>query len=324
MRIAIAGAGMSGAYLYRRLVKEGFNDIDLYDVKKTTACGCRPCAWGFAPSDEIRKMLEKVTDPSRFILHHSEMATFDGMEIPSDLLTIDKPALINELIGDKEIKLGTVDLDEYDRVVDATGVSRAYLPPIGDDFIAECKQYRLKTDEPLGFWFRTSSVGYEWCFPLGGGEFHMGFGNLKSDVRSYKPRFAMDEKKESARVRCRCHSTVRLTSPFFSQPFVMNGKIVGIGECIGAVAPLVADGNLYAMQTGEMLLENWDDLDGYSKKVLERFDWMRKERKGLEKLMAGKVPSLSEIMTMKRHANKVGVKMNSIHVLKLFRSMSKE
>jgi flavin-dependent dehydrogenase len=322
MSIAIAGAGLSGAYLYRRLVAEGFKDIDLFDVKKTTACGCRPCAWGFAPSDEIVKMLEKVTDPSRFILHHSEIAVFDSMNIPSDLLTIDKPALIDELVGDTEIKIGEVDLNKYDKVVDATGVSRAYLPPIKDDFIAECKQYRLKTEEPLGFWFRTSSVGYEWCFPLGGGEYHVGFGNLKSEVGSYKPRFVMDE-NAMARVRCRCQSTIRLTAPFYSQPFVADGKIIGIGECIGAVAPLVADGNLYAMQTGEMLLDNWDDLGKYSEKVLERYDWMRTERKGLEKLMEGKIPSLREIMTMKRHANKVGVKMNSIHVLKLFQSMSK-
>jgi hypothetical protein len=49
---------------------------------------------------------------------------------------------------------------------------------------------------------------------------------------------------------------------------------------------------------------------------------MRKERKALEKIMAGKMPSLSEALTMKRHSNMVGVEMKTMHILKLFRKMS--
>jgi flavin-dependent dehydrogenase len=187
MRIAIAGAGMSGAYLFRRLINDGFKDIDLFDVKKSNPCGCRPCAWGFAPIAETLNLIAKVTDPDRFKLQRSEIISFDGIDIRSNMLTMNKPALIKEMIGDTEIKQGLIDLTKYDRVIDATGVSRAYLPPIKDDYIAECTQYRVRSEEPLGFWFRTSSVGYEWCFPLGEDEFHIGIGSLKSDVGSYRP-----------------------------------------------------------------------------------------------------------------------------------------
>lgn len=323
MRIAIAGAGMSGAYLFRRLVNDGFKDIDLFDEKKTNSCGCRPCAWGFAPQPEIYNLIAKVTDPDRFELQRSEMISFDGIDIRSKMLTINKPALIKEMIGDAEVKQGLIDLTRYDRVIDATGVSRAYLPPIKDDYIAKCIQYRVRSDEPLGFWFRTSSVGYEWCFPLGGDEFHIGIGSLKTDVGSYRPLKNKDGLDISAKVLCKCHSSVRLTSPFFSQPFVKDQKIVGIGESIGAVAPLASDGNLYAMQCGEMLLENWDHLDRYSEKVLERYDWMRKERKGLEKLMEGRSPSLLEAMSMRKHLKSVGVEIKVSHILKFLRNMSK-
>jgi flavin-dependent dehydrogenase len=202
MRIAIAGAGMSGAYLYRRLVNDGFKEIDLYDVKKTNACGCRPCAWGFAPIEETRRLIKKVTDPSQFELHRSNVISFDGIKIPSDMITINKPALIKELVGEAEIKLGQIDLTKYDRVIDATGVSRAYLPPIKDDIIAECSQYRVKTKEPLGFWIRTSSIGYEWCFPLGVDEYHIGFGNLKSEVKSFRPRKNEDGQDTSVQAQC--------------------------------------------------------------------------------------------------------------------------
>ena len=323
MRIAIAGAGMSGAYLFRRLINDGFKDIDLFDAKKSNPCGCRPCAWGFAPIAETFNLIAKVTDPNRFELQRSEMVSFDGIDIRSNMLTMNKPALIIEMIGDTEIKQGLIDLTKYDRVIDATGLSRAYLPPIKDDYIANCTQYKVRSEEPLGFWFRTSSVGYEWCFPLGRDEFHIGIGSLKSDIRSYRPLKNRDGRDLSVQVLCKCYSSVRLTAPFFSQPFVKDQKIVGIGESIGAVAPLASDGNLYAMQCGELLLENWDDLDRYSERVLKRYDWMRKERKGLEKLMEGRTPSLLESMSMRKHLKTVGVEIKAGHILKLLRNMSK-
>lgn len=323
MRIAIAGAGMSGAYLYRRLVNDGFNEIDLFDVKKNNSCGCRPCAWGFAPIKATYDLIAKVTEPERFELQRSDMISFDGIDIRSHMLTIDKPALIKEMIGDADIKEGLIDPTKYDRVVDATGVSRAYLPPIENDQIAQCTQYRVRSEEPLGFWFRTSSVGYEWCFPLGGDEYHIGIGSLKSDVRSYRPLTNKDGHDLSVQARCKCHSSVRLTSPFHSQPFVKDENIVGIGESIGAVAPLASDGNLYAMQCGEMLMENWDDLDRYTEKVLKRYDWMRKERKGLERLMEGRTPTLLESMSMRKHLRAVGVEIKAGHIFRLLRNMSK-
>ncbi len=323
MRIAIAGAGMSGAYLYRRLTNDGFKDIDLFDIEKSNHCGCRPCAWGFAPVKETFDLIAKVTDPERFELQRAEMISFDGVDIRSNMLTMNKPALIKEMIGDAEIKRGKIDIAMYDRVIDATGVSRAYLPPIKDDYIAECVQYRVRSEESLGFWFRTSTVGYEWCFPLGGDEYHIGIGSLKSDVQSYRPSKNGDERDLSVQVMCKCRCSVRLTSPFFSQPFVKDQKIVGIGESIGAVSPLASDGNLYAMQCGEMLIENWDKLDSYSEKVLKRYDWMRKERGGLEKLMEGRAPSLRESMSARKHFKSVGIEIKAGHVLKLFRNMSK-
>ncbi len=314
---------MSGAYLYRRLINDGFQDIDLYDARKSNRCGCRPCAWGFAPIKETYDLISKVTEPERFELQRSEKISFDGIDIRSHMLTINKPALIKELIGDAEVKEGLIDLNRYDRVIDATGLSRAYLPPIENDQIAQCIQYRVRSDEPLGFWFKTSSVGYEWCFPLGGNEYHIGIGSLKADVGAYRPVKDKDGQDLSVQTLCRCHSGVRLTAPYYSQPLVKDQKIVGIGESIGAVAPLASDGNLYAMQCGEMLLENWDDLDRYSKLVLKRYDWMRRERKGLERLMEGRTPSLPELMSMRKHLKSVGIELKAGQIYRLLKNMSK-
>ena len=319
MRVAIAGAGMSGSFLYKRLKDRGFTEVDLYDVEKTTACGSRPCAWGFAPTLGTREIISKVTDPTHLERHRSLQASVDGVMIRSDMLTLDKPALIRELIKGAVIREGPIDLDSYDRVIDATGVDRAYLPKIENDVIAECTQYRIRSEKPLDLWFKTSSLGYEWCFPLGNDEYHVGFGNVLTKVSDYRPALLNDADKGSMQVRCRCHSTIRLSSPFFSQPFVTGGKVVGIGESIGAVGPLAGDGNLHAMQTAEMLLEHWDDLDGYVKEVLRRYDWMRKERRTAEKIGEGRRPNLSDALVFRKHSQMVGMEMNTLHILRLFR-----
>ncbi len=45
MKIAIAGAGMSGAYLYR-LLRNQDQEVDIFDRQPGTKCGISPCAWG--------------------------------------------------------------------------------------------------------------------------------------------------------------------------------------------------------------------------------------------------------------------------------------
>jgi len=44
MKIAIAGAGTTGAYAYRLLKKRGLH-ADVYQRDCRTACGINPCAW---------------------------------------------------------------------------------------------------------------------------------------------------------------------------------------------------------------------------------------------------------------------------------------
>ena len=44
MKIAIIGAGMTGAYLYKLLVAKG-HSVDIFDRYPGTRCGLTPCAW---------------------------------------------------------------------------------------------------------------------------------------------------------------------------------------------------------------------------------------------------------------------------------------
>lgn len=313
---------MAGAYLYRLMKADGFGKVDLYDIKKNTKCGCRPCAWGFVPSSEYRRLTSRFLEPDDYELHRSDSISVDDVKLKADFLTIDKPRLIGDLVAGDEVLYSPLNIGKYDRVIDATGVSRAFLGPAGDELIADCVQYRVRSEERMTASIHTATLGYRWCFPLGSDEYHLGFGNLRPDIMKSNPFIGMSSMARAA-VRCRCLSRVRLSSPYHSRPFV-QGKVVGVGESIGTVSPLAADGNVYAMQCAEMLVEHWDDLDGYTEAVLERYDWMRKEREVLDRLRAGKMPSLAGAMVLSRHFRAEGIKLGLLQAIGLFGHVLRE
>jgi len=318
MKVAIAGAGMAGSYLHRLLREEGIH-ADIYDVARLTRCGIHSCAWGATPAKEIVRLIGRFLQPEDYILQRFDQITIEDIRIGGDMLTIDKPRLVSDLLGGEQVRLEPLDPDRYDRIIDATGVARAYLgPAAGPQLIAECAQYRVRTDEPLGLSLRISSLGYEWCFPLGDGEYHLGYGNLRGGVEGYRP--SAENAMARGAVRCGCRSTIRLSSPRASQPFV-HGKVVGVGESIGAVAPLAGEGIEYAMQTAEMLVERWDNPAGYAEEVLRRYEWMDRERRGLDRLAEGRMPSPSEVRAFLQHTRRVGFDMRPWQALRFFRTM---
>lgn len=315
VKIAIAGAGMAGTYLYRLLTEAGGHDVVLYDDVKRTGCGARPCAWGVAPSTEYRRLVGRFLDPERYVRERSEKVLIDGVAVGSDLLMVDKPGLIRDMIGGAPVLRGRVDPGEYDLVVDATGVERAYLGPVeGDDLVAELHQYRVAADADLGTWFQTSTQGYGWCFPLGGSEFHIGYGNLPPHVGAGMD--TVSQAIEGAAVRCTCQSRIRLSSPYHSQP-IARDNIVGVGESIGTVGPLGGDGNLYAMQCSETLFRNIHDIPRYQEEVLRGFGWMRKERETLLRLIGGRRPSPGDVKVFLEHARRSGFTMGPLQALRL-------
>jgi len=317
VRIAIAGAGMAGSYLYRLLREEGFGDADIYGRKNGSACGHRPCAWGFAPSADYRRLVSRFIDPDEHVRDHRKRIEIDGIDMTADVLMVDKPAMNAAMLGDAEVRDGPVPVDRYDRVVDATGIERSYLGHTAHpELIADLIQYRISTPDELGLWISTSAIGYEWCFPMGGGEYHIGFGNLRPGAERHDLLRHLEGREH--KVRCRCRSRLRLSSPWYSVPFTNGPMVVGVGESIGTVAPLGGDGNLYSMQCAEMLVRHWDDTAAYTEEVLDRFDWMRREREALQRLMGGTFPSAGDMRTFLQHARRAGFGMGPVSALRFF------
>ncbi len=139
MKVAIAGLGIAGAYLNRLLSGQGIK-ADCYEVKKQTRCGIHPCAWG--TSKGFAELVEEAgLEPDDYILKRFGSINFDEVRVLADIMTFDKPRLISDLSESATVFYKPLNPGEYERIIDATGVSRAYLPRIESDLVIKCKQH---------------------------------------------------------------------------------------------------------------------------------------------------------------------------------------
>jgi len=319
-KIAIAGAGMAGAYLYRVLYEAGIRS-DVYDVAPPTRCGLSPCAWGTS-----RGFAELVADAGLaaddYILQTTDHVLIDDVKIKAELMTVDKPRLVKSLLAGAPVKYSDLNPRDYDRVIDATGVARAFLPPIADDIVLQCVQYRIKSSQALQNKIHLGRIGYAWCFPLSAGRYHIGCGSLTADPMTRIDELALrdDSAGERHTIICDCRGKIRLTGPQASVPFVA-GDIWGVGETIGCVAPLAGDGILPGMKSVQILMRHWEDPNGYTRAVLKEFHWMRGERRVLEKLRKGQALGMRDALVLKRNSKRMGMQIKLGDAAKILRRL---
>jgi len=324
LKIAVAGAGLTGSYLYRLLVKEG-HEVDLYDKPPRTKCGINPCAWGTS-----RGFAELVSaaglDASKYVLTASDHVVIDEVRVKADIFTFDKQRLIGDLRQGGKIRQEEPDFSRYERIMDCTGVSRAFLPPVGDDIVLPCVQYRVRTDRPLENEIRLRAIGYSWCFPLSPNEYHVGCGSLVMDPRKIMKELGWAGNGTSpGEVLCACSGSIRLTAPQYSQPFVARTRgceVWGVGEAIGCVAPLAGDGIVPGMKSVRLLLQWWEEPDGYARALLREFGWMKDERRVIDKLRTNKGTGLRDAWTLKKNSRRMAMKVGLREALALMRHLA--
>ena len=325
MKIAIVGAGIAGAYLYRILSNEGV-EVDLYAIRNGTTCGLTPCAWG--TSTGFHELVEAAgLSPEDYLLERPGHLFIEDQRHRADLMTLDKPRLIKDLLGDAEVNYGRPDPSEYERTIDATGVARALLPPIEDDVLLPCKQYRIQTEEQLQNKIKLGRIGYAWCFPLSGRRYHIGCGVLRSDPQTIMDKLGWmtgDSSQHNMRVICSCTGNIRLTGPRFSKPFVSDGaggQIWGVGEAIGCVAPLAGDGIVPGMKSAQILMSNWNNPDAYTRAILEEFYWMTGERRVIDKLRGMDPMGLREAWVLRKNSRRMGFRIGLVEAAKYLKKL---
>jgi flavin-dependent dehydrogenase len=315
-KTAIAGAGISGAYLYRLLCGKGFH-VDVFDLKNGTKCGLSPCAWGTSRGFTAL-VLAAGLDPEAYVLSRHDYVMMDGTRIRGDLMTFDKPKLVKDLLEGAEVRHAPVNISQYDRVIDATGVFRALLPTIEHDIILQCRQYRIQEDEPLENAVKLGKIGYAWCFPLAHETYHIGCGSYLADPQlvlkdlRWVENHSSDPSELASKILCECAGKIRLTAPHYSQPFVTDGAcdgIWGIGEAIGCVAPLAGDGVVPGMRSAQILADNWEDPEAYENAILQEFTWMKKEREIIDKLVEAKHLGIGDAWVLKKNSKRMGIRI---------------
>jgi flavin-dependent dehydrogenase len=324
VRVAIAGAGMSGSYLASLLARMG-QVVDLYEATKTryTRCGISPCAW-MVPIRGFSLLVEAVgLEARKYVLSKIPEMGFNRQIFATDLCTIDKPSLLRDLRGhDREVKQCVLDPASYDRIIDATGVARAYLPPTENDTVIPTVQYLTESaQESNTAEIVLVALGYAWRFPLGKGMWHVGCGSLSNSPEEELAKTGL--LRSPSITVCKCpKSSVRLTGPEHSKPYV-NGKVWGVGEAVGCVSPIIGEGIVPAMQCSQILVENWNDPERYTSRVNLRLGWVNREARLLQKIIHENSFSLSDGLTITRNSSRIGMKLSAKNALSFIRLIKK-
>ena len=344
MNIAIAGAGIAGGYLARLLVQRGITP-DVYDcMDHDTRCRCRSCGWGVPVG--IKTYLADVgLDFNEYLIEPMSTMNFDGLVATTPLCTIDKPRLIRDLTRGTRFKrqnLGLEEAEDYDIVVDATGIARALLPPCRSDLMLPTLQHRTDVEslrserlEAGVYGNRIPGLGYLWIFPLKNNHYHIGVGGIGLvQLDSILDRFYRDTSgRFSFTTLCSCDGFIRVASPYYSTPFYFrksrNGKtpqlVVGIGESIGTVSPFTGEGIVHSLECARIFADSCPDPDIYTKTVLARFAWMKKERETLDYLLSrhGKSgPRLRDRWRFFCNARRSGIGLPMLEAFKRMGSLS--
>ncbi|MDV3278588.1 MAG: NAD(P)/FAD-dependent oxidoreductase [Nitrososphaerales archaeon] len=279
MKIAVVGTGVAGAYLLNRIPPE--HKVEAFEMRSQQNW-YTVCAWGTSEPfirDLVRKAGFNFDD---YVLHRGKKMIVDlgdeQLEIKlKGLVTYDKHKLTHDMIEGKNIHweehITEQDghFDGFDMVVDATGLHRSLLPKLKEDILIPSLEYQVKSKElPYDdFVIRPypGITGYWWYFPLGDGTAHVGAGDLRGRYRGELDEFVRKYKCEVVR---RIGRPVRVTPPKLCEPF-FDGKVVGVGESIGTVYPMLGEGIIPSMQCANIFVEHLGDREEYRRVVLDHF-----------------------------------------------------
>ncbi len=295
MKIAIVGAGVAGSYLLNRL--DG-HQVECFEMRPQDKW-YTVCAWGTS-EPYISEMVKRAGfNFEDYVLHRGKKMTVDSghgtFDLPlRGLVSYDKHRLCEDMLKGHTVHWGTQvrELDgrfkDFDTVVDATGMQRALLPKIEGDILVPCLEYQVKSKNfPWDdFYIKPypGLTGYLWYFPLWDGVAHIGAGELHG---AYKGELEAMLKKYDCEVIRKIGRPVRIIPPSACLPF-SHGKVIGVGESVGTVFPMLGEGIIPSMQCAEIFIENIDDMAAYEAAVLKHTEVYTKGFKFVESKMAGK------------------------------------
>jgi len=262
---------------------------------------------------------------------HIEMNNNEKFDIKlHGLCTYDKIKLIKDFVKGCKINYGTApkleELEkEFDLIVDCTGFHRVYLPKLEQDFFLPTYEYKVEYKDSVpydDFLVRpfAKMTGYFWYFPLGGKFAHIGAGDYKKNHVKATDEFL---EKYGGTVVKTVGRPIRLATPNLCKPF-FKGKVVGVGESIGTVYPLLGEGIIPSMECVDIFVKNLGDNDAYEKEVLDHFkiygkvfNFVRNKMKNKFSLIKQIAELLSIFRYMKKNEERFGMEIHMRDLMKV-------
>jgi len=333
MKIAVCGMGVAGSYLMARLKDDhevvGFERMEAQNHDSI-------CAWGTIKSTMI-ELCDKVgIDFEKYVIHDGKTMNIDihnqkrfqiGLH---GLCTYNKMGLIKNFIKDCTVHYGVApkleDLEkEFDIIVDCTGFYRMYLPKLEQDFFVPTYEYKIEYKDKVpfdDFYIKPfpGMSGYFWYFPMSEKTAHVGAGDYHKQHVVETDKFF---KKYGGKITKTVGRPLRLATPNLCKPFY-KGKVVGVGESIGTVYPLLGEGIIPSMKCVDIFVKNLGDNESYEKEVDEYFKIYGKVfsfiRKKIHKNFSI-IKSLFEVLSifryMKKNEERFGMEIHMRDLMKV-------
>ncbi|MGI0091438.1 MAG: NAD(P)/FAD-dependent oxidoreductase [Nitrososphaerales archaeon] len=308
-RVAIVGLGVAGSYLLNRLSRE--HDVTGYERQNEGEFQA-VCAWGTSKKELSKIMKPLGIDFEKYVLFNGKEMKIDlgkgkSRGVPlRGLVTYDKHQLEVDLTEGKNAHFGVkatpsmLKNENYDMIIDCTGLHRAFLPKIKDDMWIPCVEY--KVDYPGGktpfrdFFIRPFNElsGYFWYFPLENGSAFVGAGDYKKEQNEIVDEF---NRENPGKILKKIGRPIRISPPKYCEPFYI-GNVVGCGESIGTVFPLLGEGIIPSLQCSQLLCENLDNLPAYRAAVLKKFEYFNYVHDIIKLKLAGKFSMVRQLPMM--------------------------
>jgi flavin-dependent dehydrogenase len=333
MKIAVCGIGVAGSYLISRL-KDSHEVVGFERMSEDKHDSI--CAWGTSKARMIEMCKKSGIDFNDYVIHdgknmHIEMNNNEKFDIKlHGLCTYDKIKLIKDFVKDCKINYGTAPkLEElekdFDLIVDCTGFHRVYLPKLEQDFFLPTYEYKVEYKDRVpydDFLVKpfAKMTGYFWYFPLGGKFAHIGAGDYKKNHVKATDEFL---EKYGGTVVKTVGRPIRLATPNLCKPF-FKGKVVGVGESIGTVYPLLGEGIIPSMECVDIFVKNLGNNDAYEKEVLDHFKIYGKVFNFVRNKMKNKfsmIRQISELLSifryMKKNEERFGMEIHMRDLMKV-------
>lgn len=336
MKIAIAGIGVAGSYLASRLKREhtvvGFEQMS---EKRHDSI----CAWGTCRTKMDELCAKSDIDFSKYVIHngkrmHIEIGSRGIFQIGlNGLCTYDKIGLIRDLVDGCEVHHGRAPKREelerdFDLVLDCTGFHRAYLPKIKNDFYIPTYEYMVEYDNGVpfdDFYIRPfpGMSGYFWYFPLGKNLAHIGAGDYNRKHVATTDRFL---KEHGGKITKTVGRPIRLATPDMCMPY-SDGKVVGVGESVGTVFPLLGEGIIPSMECADIFVRNIGNIAAYEQELRAHFaiyskvfGFVHSKLSGQFSMLRRGFDMLAIYRYMKRNESRFGMDIQMRNLIKVARA----